>query len=137
MKRILSLLLTIVLAPNLLPAATLDAADPATAPVTCAKNAAKTDGDGHVLVKLWQDYTKAEAADKPAAAAASLQKIKTEAKRQHLAWDYFDAAEKYVSVGTRSNWKLRDSLYKAFRTEIEAFGEPVAVFYMRRGESPE
>lgn len=137
MKRILSLLLTIVLAPNLLPAATSDAADPATAPVTCAKNAAKTDSDGHVLIKLWQDYSKAEAADKPATAAAALQKIKTEAKHQHLAWDFFDAAEKYVSVGSRSNWKLRDSLYKAFRAEIEAFGEPVAVFYMRRGESPE
>jgi len=137
MKRILSLLLTIVLAPNLLPAATSDAVAPATAPATCAKNTAKTDGDGHVLVKLWQDYTKAEDADKPATAAAALQKIKAEAKRQHLTWDYFDAAEKYVNVGTRGNWKLRDSLHKAFRAEIEAFGEPVAVFYMRRGESSE
>ena len=122
MKRILSIFLTSVLSLNLLSAA-------AAAP--------KTDSDGHVLIKLWQDYSKAEAADKPATAAAALQKIKAEAKRSHLTWDYYDAADRYVTVGTRSNWKLRDSLYKAFRAEIEAFGEPVAVFYMRRGESSE
>ena len=122
MKRILSIFLTSVLSLNLLSAA-------ATAP--------KTDSDGHVLIKLWQDYSKAEAADKPATAAAALQKIKAEAKRSHLLWDYYDAADRYVTVTTRSNWKLRDSLYKAFRAEIEAFGEPVAVFYMRRGESSE
>ena len=122
MKRLLSIFLTSVLSLNLLSAA---AATP------------KTDSDGHTLIKLWQDYSKAAAADKPATAAAALQKIKAEAKKAHLTWDYYDAAEKFVTVGTRSNWKLRDSLSKAFRAEIEAFGEPVAVFYMRRGESSE
>ena len=102
MKRILSIFLTSVLSLNLLSAA---AATP------------KTDSDGHTLITLWQDYSKAEAADKPATAAASLQKIKAEAKRSHLTWDYDDAAEKFVTVGTRSNWKLRDSLSKAFRAE--------------------
>ena len=102
MKRILSIFLTSVLSLNLLSAA---AATP------------KTDGDGHTLIKLWQDYSKAEAADKPATAAAALQKIKAEAKRSHLTWDYYDAADRYVTVGTRSNWKLRDSLSKAKRTK--------------------
>lgn len=120
MKRILSLLLTLVLSPTFL---------------TYAKSDVKTDGDGHVLIKLWQDFSDAQKADRPASAAAVLEKIKLEARRQHLTWDYYDACDRFVQVRTRSNWKLRDSLQKAFRQEIEGFGEPSAVYFMRRGEN--
>ena len=116
MKKILAILLTLVLSPAFF------------------SHAADIDGEGHVLVKLWLSYKRAEVADTPKKAAEALEKIKAEAVRQHLTWDYYDACNKYVSVRARSNWKLRDSLQKAFRAEIEAFGEPVAVYHMRRGE---
>lgn len=119
MKTVFPLLLTFVLAPIL------------------TSSAAKTDSDGHTLIKLWQEFSKAESSDSPKTAASALEKIKSEARKAHLVWDYYDACEKYVSVRSRSNWKLRDSLQKAFRSEIEVFGEPSAVYYMRRGEDPE
>ena len=129
MKRILSLLLTLVLFPACINAVASTPASPC--------SSAKTDEDGHVLIKLWQNYAKAEEADKPASAAEALERIKAEARKQHLAWDYYDACNRYVSVRTRSNWKLRDSLQAAFKKEIEDFGEPVAVYFMRRGEARE
>ena len=92
------------------------------------------DTDGHILTKLWEEYREADRRDLPETAAGVLDKIKKEALRGHYTWDYYDAAHSYVLVRSRADWKLRDSLERAFEAEIEAFGEPVAVYYMKRGQ---
>ena len=102
-------------------------------PVLTASTAA-TDSQDHRLVKLWQQYEKAEAADLPKTQADVLDQIKKEALRQRFTWDYYDACDRYQTVRARSNWKLRDSLRTAFRAEIESYGDPAAIYYMRRGE---
>lgn len=97
-------------------------------------SSAATDSQDHRLLKLWQEYAKAESSDLPKTQAAVLEQIKKEALRQRFTWDYYDACDRYRTVRARSNWKLRDSLQTAFRAEIEAYGDPAAVYYMRRGE---
>lgn len=118
MKRFLPIILTLALLPVL------------------AFSNTKSDSDGHRLIKLWQEYQKAQNKDLPKASASILERIKKEAKQQRLTWDYYDACERYVQVRVSSNWKLRDSLQQAFRAEIEAYGEPVAIYFMRRGQEP-
>ena len=90
------------------------------------------DNDGHKLSKEWKEYRTAMDQDKPKDALKALEAIKKEASRQHLTWDYYDACDKFKEVRVRTNWKLRDSLDSAFRKEIIDFGEPAAVYYMRR-----
>mgnify|MGYP002856363996 FL=1 len=91
------------------------------------------DSQGHTLVNLWKTYYKAESADKPQDQIKALEAIKQEASSRHLAWDFYDAAGKYVSVRTSVNWKERSALYAAFDREVSDFGEPVAVFYHFHG----
>jgi len=93
-----------------------------------------TDSQDHRLLKLWQEYAKAESADLPKTQISVLDRIKKEALRERFTWDYYDACDRYRTVRARSNWKLRDSLNTAFRAEIEAYGDPAAIYYMRRGE---
>ncbi len=90
------------------------------------------DNNGHKLSKEWKEYRTAMDQDKPKDALKALEAIKKEATRQHLTWDYYDACDKFKEVRVRTNWKLRDSLDNAFRKEIIGFGEPAAVYYMRR-----
>ena len=94
----------------------------------CAK-----DDSQHTLVKLWADYYKAVDADKPKDQCDILERIKKEASEKHLAWDYYDACWKYVQARSSSNWKLRDELTEQANKDIETFGEPIAVFYNRKG----
>jgi len=101
-------------------------------PFFSSSSTPKDDND-HTLVKLWQEYYNAQKADKPKDEVAALEKIKAEAKAQHLSWDYYDACEKFVHSRVSSNWKLRDSLQAARTKEIEEYGDPVAIYYMRRG----
>ena len=96
----------------------------------CAK-----DDRGHTLTRLWAEYDKAVNADRPKDQADILGRIKQEAATQHLAWDYYDATFKYVDARASSNWKLREELLTQARRDIESFGEPVAVFYLRQGRS--
>lgn len=95
------------------------------------------DDEGHTLVKLWTSYRKAADADKPRSEADILAKIKKEASARRLTWDFYDACDKYVDVRSSSNWKLRPDLEKKRKEEIEAFGEPIAVFFVRSSESCE
>ena len=96
----------------------------------CAK-----DDRGHTLTKLWAEYDKAVNADRPKDQADILGRIKKEAAAQHLAWDYYDATFKYVDARASSNWKLREELLTQAREDIETFGEPVAVFFLRQGRA--
>ena len=89
------------------------------------------DSDGHTLVSLWKTYYKAEDADKPQDQAKALEAIKQEAVRRHLAWDFYDAASRYVQVKSSINWKDREKLNTAFESEIDSLAEPVVVFYHR------
>ncbi len=88
------------------------------------------DSEGHVLSGLWKEYYKARKADKPKDQCTALEAIKKEAAEKRLAWDFYDAADKYVSVRSEINWKDRQSLQEAFQKEVEQMGEPVAVFFM-------
>ncbi|MBO4454890.1 MAG: hypothetical protein J5759_00400 [Bacteroidales bacterium] len=90
------------------------------------------DSEGHTLIGLWKDYYKAEKADKPQDQLKALTAIKQEAAKQHLAWDFYDAGNKYVTVGSSINWKDRSNLSSAFDKEVQEFGEPVAVYFHRR-----
>ena len=90
------------------------------------------DSQGHVLVNLWKTYYKAEKADKPQDQVAALEEIKKEASAKHLAWDFYDAAQRYVDVRSSINWKDRTSLQTALSNEINGMGEPVAVYYFNR-----
>lgn len=97
------------------------------------------DKDGHVLASMWAEYAKAEAADLPLRQLEILSRIKTEALLQNLAWDFYDAGRKYVSVSVSRNWKLRDSLETGFAEEIRQSSVPTARFaYMMdfRSEEP-
>ena len=96
----------------------------------CAK-----DKNGHTLTKLWAEYEKAVDADKPKDQADILERIKKEATAQKLPWDFYDACWKYYQARVSTNWKLRDELRSQANKEIEEFGEPVAVFYNRKGSS--
>lgn len=90
------------------------------------------DAQGHVLVNLWKTYYKAEKADKPQDQAAALEEIKKEASAKHLAWDFYDAASRYVDVRSSVNWKDHYTLQDAFVKEITEMGEPVAVYFYYR-----
>ena len=100
----------------------------------CAK-----DREDHTLVALWSQYYKAVDADKPKDQADILLRIKQEASKKHLAWDFYDANWKYVDARTSTNWKLYDELNAEAVADLEKFGEPVAIFYYRRDyrEAPE
>ena len=86
------------------------------------------DGDGHVLTSLWSSYAKAEAADLPIKQLEILTDIKKEALKRRLAWDFYDAGRRYVTVSASRNWKLRDSLETRFAEEVKESGIPTAQF---------
>ena len=87
------------------------------------------DDNGHSLTTLWAKYDKAERDDLPKQQAAILERIKKEASRKRLAWDFYDACNEYVSVKSSANWKLRDSLEAAKAVELKEFGEPIVLYF--------
>lgn len=88
----------------------------------------KKDSQGHVLVKLWDSYSKAEKDDLPQKKSEILLKIKETAKSDRLTWDFYDASVKYIANESSRNWKKRDSLSKALGAEMDAYGEPILSF---------
>ena len=101
------------------------------------KKSAETDSEGHVLVALWADYEQAVSLDRPAKQVEILSKIKSEASEKRLAWDYYDAAKKYVSDAASRNWKLQDSLKLNLVEEIAKFDEPVMSFVWKLSKGDE
>lgn len=100
--------------------------------VMTALSAAAKDGDGHRLTALWADYKKAVKADRPKKQASTLEEIKRQAEANRLAWDFYDASQKYVQLRSESNWKLREDLTRQMEQDLDRFGEPVAIIYNRR-----
>ena len=86
------------------------------------------DKDGHTLVSQWKSYYKAVDADLPQDQLKALEDIKEEAKNRHLAWDWYDAATRYVRVRTNINWKDRDKQRKAMAQEVVSLDEPVITY---------
>lgn len=101
------------------------------------KKSAVTDSEGHVLVALWADYQQAVSLDRPVKQVEILSKIKSEAAEKRLAWDYYDAAKKYVSDAASRNWKLQDSLKLKLGEEIAKFDEPVMSFVWKLSKGDE
>lgn len=101
------------------------------------KKSAETDSEGHVLVALWADYQQAVSLDRPAKQVEILSKIKSEASEKRLAWDFYDAAKKYVSDAASRNWKLQDSLKLKLGEEIAKFDEPVMSFVWKLSKGDE
>lgn len=101
------------------------------------KKSAETDSEGHVLVALWADYQQAVSLDRPVKQLEILSKIKSEAAEKRLAWDYYDAAKKYVSDAASRNWKLQDSLKLKLGEKIAKFDEPVMSFVWKLSKGDE
>lgn len=101
------------------------------------KRSAEADSEGHVLVSLWADYQQAVSLDRPVKQLEILSKIKSEAAEKRLAWDYYDAAKKYVSDAASRNWKLQDSLKLKLGEEIAKFDEPVMSFVWKLSKGDE
>ena len=104
-------------------------AETQTANAHSAASQPQKDSEGHTLVALWKTFYKAQDADLPQDQAKALEAIKQEARTKHLAWDFYDAATRYVQVRSSINWKDRESLNKAMEQEIADFAEPVLIFY--------
>lgn len=101
------------------------------------KKSAEADSEGHVLVALWADYQQAVSLDRPVKQLEILSKIKSEASEKRLAWDFYDAAKKYVSDAASRNWKLQDSLKLELGEEIAKFDEPVMSFVWKLSKGDE
>ena len=86
------------------------------------------DKDGHVLTALWKQYEEASKADRPVKEAEILEKIKTEAQKQHLPADFYDAATKYVDVIRRRDWKKADEARENLKKEVQEFNDPLVTF---------
>ena len=86
------------------------------------------DKDGHVLTALWKQYEEASKADRPQKEAEILEKIKTEAQKQHLPADFYDAATTYVEVVRRRDWKKANEARENLKKEVQAFGDPLVTF---------
>ena len=86
------------------------------------------DKDGHALTALWKQYEEASKADRPQKEAEILEKIKTEAQKQHLPADFYDAATKYVDVVQRRDWKKVSEARANLKKEVLDFNDPLVTF---------
>ena len=89
---------------------------------------------GHTLVDLWKTYEKAWRADKPKDAMTALDQIKKEARARKLTWDFYEASKAYVDVKASTNWKLREEAQNQFHKDVEALGDPIATFYLKKDD---
>lgn len=84
------------------------------------------DNNERGMKDLWEQYTKAENADKPQTQLEILDRIiEGAASQPRSPWDFYEAWQKKVEVGTRLNWKMRSELLPAKEAAFDAFNEPV------------
>lgn len=84
------------------------------------------------IENLWEDYRKAEQQDQVNKMTDVLEEIRMKARDERASWDFYDANVKYVTVKSRRNWKLRDSLNAQLRQEIEEYDEPLLSYLLNR-----
>ena len=84
------------------------------------------------IKSLWKAYSEASKADLPEKQADILLKIKNLSFSQKRAWDFYNASDKYISVMTSKNWKLRDSLVNKLEEEIKEFNIPIVSYSFDR-----
>ncbi len=86
------------------------------------------DDSGHVLISLWKSYDKACNNDLPQDQLKALEAIKQEAAAKHLAWDWYDAARRFVNTSVSVNWKLRKELEESLDKEVTTLDEPIITY---------
>ena len=92
----------------------------------------KTRKEDKSIETLWEDYRKAEQLDLVNKMAGILEEIKTKACDERATWDFYNANLKYITVKTRHNWKLRDSLQAQMKREVEDYDEPLLTYLLYR-----
>lgn len=89
---------------------------------------ADQEDNGHRLTALWKQYDQAQKADLPQKEADILAQIKSQALKQHLPEDFWDAATQYVWAVQRRDWKQTEQVKEGLREEVEQFAEPMVTF---------
>lgn len=90
-------------------------------------NGAK-DSRGHVLTELWKQYDEAKSKDRPKKQSEIAKQIVEEAEKQHLAWDFYDGWNSYISAESSINWRTRNDNWKEFAAAAKAFDEPIVLY---------
>ena len=88
---------------------------------------AKENGE-HVLKSLWTSYYKAESEDRPQDQLSILESIRREAGEKKLAWDFYDAGQKYIEVKSQIDWKTREESLTLVKKEREESGIAIIGF---------
>ena len=78
--------------------------------------------------RLWNEYKEYESRDLPEKSARTLLKIRDEARKEGLHYDFFKAWEEYEDVMCLRNWKLRDGLRAGKEREFRELGNPVVLY---------
>ena len=89
------------------------------------KKETKTDREGHVLVKLWDEYNDARSDDRPLKEAGILDEIIRKSVAGRLPWDFYDASCKWFHSVVSRNWKLGDESLARISADAAGFGSPV------------
>ena len=88
---------------------------------------AKENGE-HVLKSLWTSYYKAESEDRPQDQLSILESIRREAGEKKIAWDFYDAGQKYIEVKSQIDWKTREESLALVEKEREESGIAIIGF---------
>lgn len=84
---------------------------------------------------LWKDYNSAEGADRPQKQMDILTMIKDLSRKQGLLWDFWQASEMYVEVGSQRNWKQRNEFIAAREKEILDLNQPLVTFFYKKQQN--
>lgn len=103
---------------------------------TMSVMADSNDNKGRALTSLWKEFDQAQKSDKPKTQLEVLGRIKAEAVKQKLPWDFYEAASLSVDVRTRISWKDSKDASDDFRKDVLEYGEPIVVasYYLSRGD---